>query len=435
MTSEELDDPLKEIPIKAKKVKKLREITDSKGNIMQNNGNMNEESSKRKRVKREKAEKTDKNVKFSGSKAAAPSIASSTSISPASVPNYSKLNVKKEEIINEDVCSSCDGLGNFICCDSCPRSFHFTCAEPPLDPLNLPEDDWFCSECRHSQAAEKDQDGTHDHFDRLEEEDDDNDIWKLMIRETKRINPKCFVMPRRFRYQPKEEDLQKLISGEFVTSYKKKDRLDIPQITHIQINQSPPTIKAPIPTGPIIINDTIKLDHCYPPSSFTLKTPNISSIKNSFGYCHCCSLYGLTKQALQRSSEDPSIPCDLRLQRPMLSCNICPLYWHLDCLDPPLPSFPSNSESGWTCPIHFTSEKCLALDLCEALVQATLLLPEEAIKRQFEQKVRRRRESSELETSENTSVIYKDEVDEDEQLYGIDSSFVHVPESIKQLYK
>lgn len=34
---------------------------------------------------------------------------------------------------------------------------------------------------------------------------------------------------------------------------------------------------------------------------------------------------------------------------PLLACDYCPLYFHLDCLDPPMTAFPSGR---WMCPNH-----------------------------------------------------------------------------------
>jgi len=47
---------------------------------------------------------------------------------------------------NEDVCAVCNGAGNFLCCERCPRSFHFTCLNPPLE--DTPEGVWFCNKCQ-----------------------------------------------------------------------------------------------------------------------------------------------------------------------------------------------------------------------------------------------------------------------------------------------
>lgn len=323
----------------------------------------------------------------------------------------------KTEIVNEDVCSACGGLGNFICCDSCPRSFHFTCAEPPLDSQNLPEDDWYCCECRHQQQQHQ-------------QTTENKSIWDFMINDAVKSNPKCFVMPRRFRYQPKDEDLHKLLTGQLVmkneTSRTTNINNKIPMSSlessrdphHLMIQTTHPHSHPPHHTE-IVINETIKLDHC------TIRAPNISLHKASTGYCHCCGLFGLTKTALAKVDEDSTIPADIRYHRPILSCAICPLYWHLDCLDPPLASFPS--DNSWTCPIHFTTEKCLALDLAESLVQATLLLPESAVKLQFSRKLERLRQS------ENNQVRVDNVDDELEVAFGLSNS-INVPEFIKRVY-
>ncbi|KAG5519118.1 hypothetical protein PMAC_002206 [Pneumocystis sp. 'macacae'] len=48
----------------------------------------------------------------------------------------------------KDFCSACKRHGRFLCCESCPRSFHFSCIEPPIDENSLPEDSWHCTLCR-----------------------------------------------------------------------------------------------------------------------------------------------------------------------------------------------------------------------------------------------------------------------------------------------
>ncbi|KAI6391118.1 hypothetical protein MCOR23_009140 [Pyricularia oryzae] len=55
---------------------------------------------------------------------------------------------------NDDFCSSCNGQGELLCCETCRRAFHFKCVDPPLQRLNLP-DEWFCNVCiaRHKPAT------------------------------------------------------------------------------------------------------------------------------------------------------------------------------------------------------------------------------------------------------------------------------------------
>ncbi|KAF7596741.1 hypothetical protein BBP40_000169 [Aspergillus hancockii] len=52
---------------------------------------------------------------------------------------------------NNDFCRECNGSGQLLCCDGCINSFHFSCLNPPLDPANPPEGDWFCPRCSVSR--------------------------------------------------------------------------------------------------------------------------------------------------------------------------------------------------------------------------------------------------------------------------------------------
>lgn len=51
---------------------------------------------------------------------------------------------------NEDHCSSCRTVasgGGLVYCDSCPRAFHFVCLDPPINPAEVGDGDWFCPSC------------------------------------------------------------------------------------------------------------------------------------------------------------------------------------------------------------------------------------------------------------------------------------------------
>ncbi|KAK9471478.1 uncharacterized protein V1510DRAFT_404160 [Dipodascopsis tothii] len=85
---------------------------------------------------------------------------------------------------NDDFCSACGGIGRFLCCESCPRSFHFTCTDPPVDEDNLPEDSWFCTSCYHKQLpAPKPTRG----------------LFAQLLEQMDRRNPVCFGLPKALR--------------------------------------------------------------------------------------------------------------------------------------------------------------------------------------------------------------------------------------------
>lgn len=55
----------------------------------------------------------------------------------------------KESVINHDHCDSCGDGGALICCDFCPRSFHFDCINPPMSPAEADTmKAWYCNNCK-----------------------------------------------------------------------------------------------------------------------------------------------------------------------------------------------------------------------------------------------------------------------------------------------
>ncbi|KAG0205069.1 hypothetical protein BGX33_008126 [Mortierella sp. NVP41] len=188
---------------------------------------------------------------------------------------------------NNDYCEACAGLGQFICCDSCPRAFHFSCCQPPVDPLALP-DEWNCNECQAIKYPPKPR---------------PPGIFKQLLDNINRTNPKAFTLP---------SDIQLFFKGvvansdgeyEDVVDYKPR-----PKRSTTSSSSSTPAIKA----------DSEALQ-----------------LQDSHGQIRLCFQCG--KSALR--------------DRFMVSCDHCPLHWHLDCLSPPLAS-PPPSTNKWMCPNH-----------------------------------------------------------------------------------
>ncbi|KAG0365093.1 hypothetical protein BGX24_004275, partial [Mortierella sp. AD032] len=142
---------------------------------------------------------------------------------------------------NNDYCEACSGLGEFICCDSCPKAFHFSCCQPPVDPLALPDE------------------------------------WNLVANS----------------------------DGEYEDAVDYKPR---PKRSAAASSNSTPAIKAD--------SETLQLH-------------------DSHGQIRLCFQCG--KSALR--------------DRFMVSCDHCPLHWHLDCLSPPMAT-PPPSTNKWMCPNH-----------------------------------------------------------------------------------
>ncbi|KAL8674201.1 MAG: hypothetical protein Q9168_001369 [Polycauliona sp. 1 TL-2023] len=186
------------------------------------------------------------------------------------------------EGLNSDYCSSCGGPGELLCCDSCPRAFHFTCIDPPKH--TLPDGEWYCQAC----AAQPSPPPTRG-------------IFPILLHALERKNPRAFTLRPNIR-----EFFEDVITGDD-GEYEEA---------------GPPPSKAKTRTGCDVPVDTLRL-----------RDP-----KDNIILCYACD-----RSAMGR--------------REIISCDYCSLYWHLDCVDPPLATAPKQSgKHTWKCPNHVDAE-------------------------------------------------------------------------------
>ncbi|KAJ2709854.1 hypothetical protein H4R19_004038 [Coemansia spiralis] len=87
-----------------------------------------------------------------------------------------------------DACDSCGQPGQFICCEQCPRVFHFMCVEPPMTPEAVSQiDEWYCCECTH-QRSRKRKSRAHA-----------KSIFYPLISKMEYSNPRTFAVPDEIR--------------------------------------------------------------------------------------------------------------------------------------------------------------------------------------------------------------------------------------------
>ncbi|CAZ84076.1 unnamed protein product [Tuber melanosporum] len=180
---------------------------------------------------------------------------------------------------NEDVCAVCNGPGRFLCCERCPRSFHFTCLNPPLE--EVPEGMWFCNKCttQHNPPPKP-----------------PRGLFVDLLDNINRRNPSSFRLPSEIRNYFVGVETGPL--GEYV------DVRD---------------------------NKTQRFGRSGFPEEYD--THRLKDKSGNIILCHSC----------RRSAADG--------QR-IISCDFCPLNWHLDCVSPmPMPN-PPPAQKKWMCPAH-----------------------------------------------------------------------------------
>lgn len=186
-------------------------------------------------------------------------------------------------ILNQDFCYCCGLPGMFLCCETCPKSFHFHCLDPPMDPNKLP-DRWSCKECLGKNSIQTPNVG----------------IMGKMLTNIEFQNPVAFKLPREI-----VESFQGILMDQ-VGDYE---------------------------------DDSFKEEKTYKQLVSELDDPT-SGVLDSNGNPYLCFKCNMSSKKGQTSE--------------IISCDYCPLSWHLDCLDPPM-AYVKKLGSKWKCPNHADS--------------------------------------------------------------------------------
>ncbi|KAI5970754.1 hypothetical protein CANMA_000173 [Candida margitis] len=191
---------------------------------------------------------------------------------------------------NDDFCFACGRPGIFICCETCPKSFHFTCCDPPIE--EPPEDDWYCHECFAKR------------YPQLIPNWKDVGIFGKLLNDLEVRNPKVFQLPRNFR----DDTFIGVYTGENGDYADDSEKPDMPASKR-NGSQIPGFNR----------NEDLEVEKLYDEKG------------NPF-LCHKCGESGQN-------------------HRTLIKCDYCPLIYHVDCL--PYPMFgPKTIGDKWRCPNH-----------------------------------------------------------------------------------
>ncbi|QEU58103.1 Rco1 [Kluyveromyces lactis] len=219
---------------------------------------------------------------------------------------------------NDDFCSNCHGPGVFLCCDTCPKSFHFACCNPPLDPSHLPEGDWSCDECRFKQWIKSNKYGLssekklktrflQDHF-----KQPGYQLFGTLTFDLQRKNPFQFQLPSIIKST--FDSVCSGSQGEYRDEHF-KENINEKQIFHSAYGQS-----------------VTRMDSYQPEYHFNQDSGELL-------VCYHC---GESKMGTWDHPDS---------QRLIITCDYCSTPWHLDCLPLPRASL-KNLGSKWKCPLH-----------------------------------------------------------------------------------
>lgn len=218
-----------------------------------------------------------------------------------------------QEIENDDFCSACFQTGSFLCCDTCPKSFHFLCLNPPLDPDNLPEGDWSCPQCVMKNKYTNNTQYTRAQNIFVNQFPKGKRLFGKLLFNIQGCNPKQFSLPNNIK-----ETFQSVKTGPRgqYSDNSEKEPLTDKQIFHSPYGQSITKLDS--------YNSDVHID------------PETGKILT----CYRC---GITRLGAWSHPEN---------SRLLIKCDYCDTRWHLDCVpDVPRASL-KNLGSKWQCPLH-----------------------------------------------------------------------------------
>ncbi|KAF5026644.1 hypothetical protein F66182_1270 [Fusarium sp. NRRL 66182] len=177
---------------------------------------------------------------------------------------------------NDEDCSACGAAGDVVCCDGCPRSFHFECVGM-IASDQLP-DEWFCNECLYKRYPSR--------------MPPYKGVFADALTNLEKSISRAFSLPKRL--QTRFEGVKAGADGEYE------------EVTTIKMAKR-------------------KNGYEELPDFFKQRDEGQAVI------CHGCQKAATNVRAI-------------------IPCSSCPLYWHIDCLDPPLAVPPVLKT--WRCPLH-----------------------------------------------------------------------------------
>ncbi|SPO24683.1 uncharacterized protein UTRI_01649_B [Ustilago trichophora] len=280
---------------------------------------------------------------------------------PSSTSTDTNLTPRLEDkgTANNDFCETCGGHGRFVCCDGCPRSFHFFCMSPPLDIDEMPASN--AAEVLGPAKANAAQKGKGK-AGSSEAELNMDEMWfcnvcvaerkPKAVSKPKGLGPFGYLLPVLSQQNPKSFQLPADVRTYFkdVATANDGDYINGAMVRPVKPNKH----------GQIEARDPYRLKDKNGDAVLCFRCGGtaLPSESQQGGSASKLRTSGISKASFNNVFGDvaASAPAEHTIRegtgwRKIISCDFCPLHWHIDCVDPPMLGMPSNLRK-WMCPAH-----------------------------------------------------------------------------------
>ncbi|KAJ3294413.1 hypothetical protein HK104_003588 [Borealophlyctis nickersoniae] len=236
--------------------------------------------------------------------------------SPSKMHGIDKEMEDQKTAANDDHCSACLGRGTLLCCDSCPRAFHFQCVEEGFSAEDVPDGLWECRTCR-AKGSTATRGSSRKGARGSPKTKNPPGLFDQLLLNLEAANPRVFELPRDIR-----ECYEGVFTHPVTGAYVDTNTTEITPLARTS-KSSKSGKKGAASAAPA---SEVSADVCFKCGGSGLKLP-----QSTFLHSHSVS---------QPRSIVPGQLSWQAQRSPIIKCDYCPLYWHLDCLDPPLTSVP-----------------------------------------------------------------------------------------------
>ncbi|XP_059622139.1 PHD finger protein 12 [Phlebotomus argentipes] len=228
---------------------------------------------------------------------------------------------------NHDSCDACREGGNLICCDRCPSSFHLGCHDPPLTEEDIPSGQWLCHTCRMTPKTTVDRGSKSESAAENSRPSSPGDEAKeapqkrLCKRSSSRASASSdSSVSRKVLEMRKLTPMEELIRAASVLNPR---QFELPR--------------------------ELEMHHQFPGDD-KLEPSGCQRNGNGKKITRRTKPHELDANGLVPLPARTCFTCRKSCKRaPLVACDFCPLFFHMDCLDPPLAALPANV---WMCPNH-----------------------------------------------------------------------------------
>lgn len=259
---------------------------------------------------------------------------------------------------NHDSCDACNEGGNLLCCDKCPSSFHLQCHDPPLNEEDIPSGQWLCHNCRMTSKGLSSKASS---VERIAQSG-----LKILATgdhsaEQSRSNtPDVEIIPPKIRSLRNRSTSRTSVSSESANIDKSTAGAGTAEKISTGLSIAFDSNKKPNPLYELIkAASTLNPKQFELPKELELHTQfpgndKVEPIKNGNnkkpGVRRNSKPNELDSQGLVPLPAKTCFYCRKSCKKaPLVACDYCTLFYHQDCLDPPMTVLPSGL---WMCPNH-----------------------------------------------------------------------------------